>query len=258
MILRRITEHVKAQNWTAVALDFVIVVMGVFMGIQLGNWNEARGDRALGADYVTRLSADLRRDQVTTRDLFNYYSAVLDSVVEADRLLSRADGDARTLVIAAYRASEYATTPPNRATWDQIVSSGHLGLLPGGSVGSDLSEYYTFNESNAVTESRVESSSYRQAVREIIPLEIQVAIREGCSDVMNDFGVITGFTQECRLDLDPSVLTATAEQLRLDPEIRDELRYQYTRIVSVINNSTGNLVLIERVLAALGQPEPAP
>jgi len=27
MILRRITEHVKAQNWFAVGLDFVIVVI---------------------------------------------------------------------------------------------------------------------------------------------------------------------------------------------------------------------------------------
>ena len=26
MLLRRITEHVKAQNWFAVALDFLIVV----------------------------------------------------------------------------------------------------------------------------------------------------------------------------------------------------------------------------------------
>ena len=29
MILRRITEHVKAQNWFAVGLDFFIVVVGV-------------------------------------------------------------------------------------------------------------------------------------------------------------------------------------------------------------------------------------
>lgn len=32
MLLRRVIEHVKAQNWTAVALDFVIVVVGVFIG----------------------------------------------------------------------------------------------------------------------------------------------------------------------------------------------------------------------------------
>jgi hypothetical protein len=30
MILSRVIEHVKAQHWTAVALDFVIVVFGVF------------------------------------------------------------------------------------------------------------------------------------------------------------------------------------------------------------------------------------
>ena len=44
MILARVIEHVKAQNWTAVALDFFIVVMGVFIGIQVSNWNRfARG-----------------------------------------------------------------------------------------------------------------------------------------------------------------------------------------------------------------------
>ena len=35
MILRRITQHVKDQNWTAVAIDLVIVVVGVFLGILL-------------------------------------------------------------------------------------------------------------------------------------------------------------------------------------------------------------------------------
>jgi len=39
MLLRRITEHVKAQNRAAVALDFCIVVVGVFIGIQGANWN---------------------------------------------------------------------------------------------------------------------------------------------------------------------------------------------------------------------------
>ena len=35
MILRRVIEHVKPQNWTAVALDFLIEVTGVFIGIQV-------------------------------------------------------------------------------------------------------------------------------------------------------------------------------------------------------------------------------
>lgn len=30
----------RAQNWTAIAIDFVIVVVGVFIGIEVSNWNE--------------------------------------------------------------------------------------------------------------------------------------------------------------------------------------------------------------------------
>lgn len=46
MILRRITKHVREQNWAAIAIDFVIVVTGVFLGIQVGDWNDGRQDRA--------------------------------------------------------------------------------------------------------------------------------------------------------------------------------------------------------------------
>jgi hypothetical protein len=42
MILRRVTRHVKDENWFAVGLDFVIVVVGVFIGIQVANWNDER------------------------------------------------------------------------------------------------------------------------------------------------------------------------------------------------------------------------
>ena len=45
MILRRITEHLKSQNWFAVAIEFVIVVVGVFMGLQVQDWNDQRKER---------------------------------------------------------------------------------------------------------------------------------------------------------------------------------------------------------------------
>ncbi len=59
MILRRVIEHVKDQNWTAVALDFVIVVVGVFIGIQVANWNAARQDEHEGREYIDRIQEDL-------------------------------------------------------------------------------------------------------------------------------------------------------------------------------------------------------
>ncbi len=61
MLLRRITQHVKDQNWFAVFIDFLIVVVGVFIGIQVANWNEERAERALEKEYLERIYFDTVR-----------------------------------------------------------------------------------------------------------------------------------------------------------------------------------------------------
>jgi len=37
MLLRRVIQHFRQQEWTAIGIDFLIVVVGVFMGIQVSN-----------------------------------------------------------------------------------------------------------------------------------------------------------------------------------------------------------------------------
>ena len=61
MLLRRITQHVKDQNWFAVGIDFFIVVVGVFIGIQVSNWNDTRADRADEAIFLQDLHDDILR-----------------------------------------------------------------------------------------------------------------------------------------------------------------------------------------------------
>ncbi len=55
MLLRRVTLHVRDQNWTAVLIDFVIVVVGVFVGLQVQDWNEFRKDRIEEQQLLGRL-----------------------------------------------------------------------------------------------------------------------------------------------------------------------------------------------------------
>ncbi len=42
MILARISSAIRAQNWFAVALEFVIVIAGVAIGFQTTAWNAER------------------------------------------------------------------------------------------------------------------------------------------------------------------------------------------------------------------------
>lgn len=250
MILRSLTKHVRDQNWFAVGLDFLIVVVGVFIGIQVANWNEARADERLGKVYLDRLSSDLQYDLDATETMIAYYSAVVEGVLEADRLLSTANPDPRALVVAAYRASEVNVLPSNRATWDQIVSSGHLGLLPESVIDSGLSQYYSFTQSD-MTSSLLQNAPYRIALRSIIDVPVQVAIRDGCSDLIDEATIIAGFVAECRLDVSRDVLASNAERLLSEPNLKDHLRYQYSLSAFAHLSYTGNAVLIRRAIAAI-------
>ena len=62
MILRRVTEHVRAQNWFAVLLDLLVVVTGVFLGLQVTQWNEGIREQVIFAaeDPRPRNSGTLR------------------------------------------------------------------------------------------------------------------------------------------------------------------------------------------------------
>ncbi len=132
MILRRVIEHVRTQNWTAVALDFVIVVVGVFMGIQLGNWNDARGDRAEEIRYLRALAADMD----ASRQFAEEQMAFIDKQASAQKRLaaisvgdglpiSRADLDA----LVHRGVFELYVAPRRLATFNELKNTGKLALI---------------------------------------------------------------------------------------------------------------------------------
>jgi hypothetical protein len=67
MLLRRVIDHFKQQEWTAIALDFLIVVVGVFIGIQVSNWNDARSDRREERKLLMRLYDETISSVLTTQ-----------------------------------------------------------------------------------------------------------------------------------------------------------------------------------------------
>lgn len=62
MLLRRIMEHVNTQNWFAVGIDFVIVVVGVVIGIEVANWNDVRNNKAGLVASLERLDREVSRN----------------------------------------------------------------------------------------------------------------------------------------------------------------------------------------------------
>ncbi len=68
MLLSRIKLHLQEQNWVAILLDFLIVVVGIFIGMQVNDWNNYR---QLNQDALTHLNnvvdeAQLNINSITT------------------------------------------------------------------------------------------------------------------------------------------------------------------------------------------------
>jgi len=55
MLLRRVIAQFRKQEWTAVFLDFLIVVVGVFIGIQAANWNERQAAKERKDEIIAAL-----------------------------------------------------------------------------------------------------------------------------------------------------------------------------------------------------------
>lgn len=59
MILRRFSQSLQQQNWAAIVIEFILLVAGVFLGIQVANWNAARVDRMEYEAALGRLGAEI-------------------------------------------------------------------------------------------------------------------------------------------------------------------------------------------------------
>ncbi len=64
MTLRRIATAVRRQDWFTVAVETLIVVLGVFLGLQANSWNETRLEHARERQILIGLSEDFAKLEV--------------------------------------------------------------------------------------------------------------------------------------------------------------------------------------------------
>ena len=132
MLLRRVTQHVKDQNWFAVGLDFLIVVVGVFIGLQVSNWNDGRTERAQEQKYLMRLQADVRSSLEETSAKFSFQTNVrrnLDEAVAAFGKESSVQDLSTDQCVAIYFSHIYDDMFLPQPAVTELFASGQMSIL---------------------------------------------------------------------------------------------------------------------------------
>lgn len=132
MILRRLVIALRRQDFVTVTIETLIVVLGVYLGIQLGNWNEAQREDArrdrVTAHLITDLTEIERRAGVTAE----IYDGRVQSALRLTAFLR--SGQAAPDDLALFeddvdRVLSTSTAIPRSPTVIELLASGDTGLI---------------------------------------------------------------------------------------------------------------------------------
>ena len=144
MLLRRISKHVKDQNWFAVFIDFAIVVVGVFIGLQVANWNDRQSSKAELRASLERLDKEVSQNISLIEWVLNQYDDTREVLTLGREALNACDYSPEGQ--AALEQTFYDLTEdvqPNFVTFalDQVAGQGRYQELLSARFQQDFGAY---------------------------------------------------------------------------------------------------------------------
>ena len=224
MLLRRVMSHVRDQNWTAVAIDFVIVVIGVYVGIEVANWNERRVELERGQEYLERIEADLAYNIQSLGLRRAYWIEVAE---EGRRALAFAEAgelaeDSAWVTLRAFlHASQVWRFTFNDTTYSEMRSAGELNLLESPVLRSDLAEYFVSRAPRRGEGFYLLFPAYRETVRSAFPSTLARYYWEACHDQAREVQEL----RACEAPVDEAEARRALDELVGTPGLLGELRY---------------------------------
>lgn len=251
MIYKRVAARLRAQDWVAITIELAIVIVGVFIGTQVSNWNAERLERQDNARVLRNLRPEIADMIARFRTVYAYYDTTKHYAQTAFAGWRRDPNISdRDFVVGAFQASQIYYTGLNNDTWSQIYGSDRLRTIDSRAMRKDLSVLMT---TDYAAMERDLFSNYRQHAREIIPDDVQDAIRDQCGDraAVGAFNSLF-LPSTCDLHYPAPRMAAAATALRAHPELVNELNWHLAVIASYRSNVGVVDTIAQDLLARLG------
>ena len=169
MIIRRMADAIRTQNWFTVIIEIFVVMIGIFLGLQVTEWNEDRKNQLLKQEYLMRLHGEVEglietNNQATRRnggvdDLENELSRY-DRLKEVGEFLTGAETKTAMDTIhcrALYRSHIYFNDLLPLPTIDEMLSTGRILLISDSDMRTQLIRF---------SQARAESALLMENIRE--------------------------------------------------------------------------------------------
>jgi len=248
MILRRITEHVKTQNWFAVGLDFLIVVVGVFVGLQVQQWSTERTAKAHEIMLLGELRTELESSINVTTGRVDSFIQVGEAAQRSLKFLEAGDdcGDeCWQIVIDFFHASQWQRLDAKRLAFDEMRREG---LPRSRAVIEAVESYHVEIDALAFTMNIL--PEYRNLIRGLIPLTIHDIYWTQCFKFEANKET---YDLECPQGVPAEMSARTIAAIRAHPDIIPTLTVWAGEVRATPASLEDAIEAAERAIAAINQ-----
>ena len=128
--------------------EIILVVIGILIALQVNNLNQDRKNRVLEEDYYCKILEDLNQDVTEIQNQIIINESRIKSSNNFIGLLQKGNFTQQEIgkaMVGSVSKTSY-TFKPSKAAFDDLKSSGNLGLLKDLNIKKKLLTYYTFLE----------------------------------------------------------------------------------------------------------------
>ena len=233
---QRILQQFSERDWYGIAIEVAIVIAGVFVGTQVSNWNQARIERLQTEQMLKELRPGLEHFVGFFDTAKPYYATTraYAATAFAGWRLEPEVSD-QQFVISAYQASQIYGLEINAVNWARIFGSDQLRSINDAEIRRGLASLMSVDFADIGP--AFLRTPYRQQIRQVIPEDVQDAIRDGCGDrPISGRPMLFHLPAQCEVDLPADQWAEAAAALRQRPELVGELRWHLAAVAAFLFN----------------------
>ena len=124
MIIHRLASAIRHQNWSQIITEILIVVIGIFLGLQVTYWNERRGDLEEEKFYLHQLHSEIFSGLEVTQARIGFKDITYNNLIDLSQVLKRTknqDELNELYCYALFSSAIYADQPAAVPTMNELM-----------------------------------------------------------------------------------------------------------------------------------------
>lgn len=202
-------------------VEFLLITVGVFVALLVDSFHESRVEKRLSEDYRARVQSEVNEIEESMAYIKAHSEAIqIETAALVPFFEDAAEPtDSLRTLIQLYNSSRRSTIQSPHAAYEDLVATGSLRSFGDPDLRSFLKRSY--NLFYQIEERAMFAASYRELVRQLIPLRLQWAVREQCP------GPAEGGLAECEIELEGLRLAPVFQAIEDRGELKGFFRVHY-------------------------------